>query len=223
MVTPAFRFTPAIGTLVFGPQALAFDEESASQLRFTLLNTSDFSWALNTIAELSGYWDTLLETVPRLKHFPGEKLLEDLNEWLKTGKFTQASVPLPNILLTPLVVITHLTQYMRFLELIQPDSSGCHNLHASFRGNAETLGLCTGLLSAAAVSCSADRAELQHYSAVAVRLAMLVGALVDGQDLSADLQEGSKSFSVAWTTPESEAEMTRILKTFPEVSYLPTS
>lgn len=222
MVTQLLGSASGTKILLFGPQALAFDEESASQLRSTLLNSPGFSWVLETIAELPGYWDTLTETVPSLQHFPGAKLLENLNNWLRTGEFTQASFPLPNVLLTPLVVITHLVQYLKFLEFIQPESPESHNLHASFKNNAETLGLCSGLLSAAAVSCSMDQAELQHYGAVAVRLATLVGALVDAQDVLTDPQGGSKSFSVAWNSPESCVEMTEILKGFPEVSKQPT-
>jgi Starter unit:ACP transacylase in aflatoxin biosynthesis len=222
MVVPLLRSAPGTKVLLFGPQALAFDEESASQLRSTLLDTPGFSWVLDTIAELPGYWDTLSETVPSLQHFPGAKLLEDLNNWLRTGEFTQASFPLPNVLLTPLVIITHLAQYLKFLELIQPDAPESHDLHAAFKRDGETLGLCSGLLSAAAVSCSADQAELHHYGPVAMRLAMLVGALVDAQDVSADLQGGSKAFSVAWNSPETGVKMEEIMKSFPEVSNLLT-
>lgn len=220
MVASTFRFTPGTKVLLFGPQGLAINEESASQVRSTLLDTPGFSWIVDTIAKLPAYWNTLSEAVPRLEQLPGAKLLEDLDTWLRTGEFTQTSFPLPNVVLTPLVVIIHLTQYLKFLALIQPNSPECHRLQASFKHDAETLGLCTGLLSAAAVSCSADEAELQHYGAVAIRLAMLIGALVDAQDVSADLQGGSKSFSVAWSSPESGAEMTKILKSFPEVSNL---
>ena len=220
MVAPLVCSAAGTKVLLFGPQVLEFNEESASQLRSTLLNTPGFRWLLDTIAELPGYWDTLLETVPSLQHFPGAKLLEDLNNWLRTGKFTQASFRLPNILLTPLVIIIHLAQYLKFLGLIQPDPSKRHNLYASFGQDTETLGLCSGLLSAAAVSCSADQAELQHYGAVAVRLAMVIGALVDAHDVSIDLQGGSSSFSVAWNSSETGAEMSEILKSFPEVSKM---
>jgi hypothetical protein len=210
---------PAAGTkaLLFGPQALAFDNDAASQLRATLLNTPDFRWVLKAISELPTYWDSLSRAIPTLQPFPGLKLLDDFNNWLKTGQLKEATFPLPNIILTPLVVITHLTQYSRFLEIIQPGSLGGQDVHASFKRNTETLGLCTGLLSATAVSCSADGLQLQHYGSVAVRLAMVIGALVDAQDISNGPHGGSKAFSVAWNTVESGVEMTEILKGFPEV------
>jgi acyl transferase domain-containing protein/nucleoside-diphosphate-sugar epimerase/SAM-dependent methyltransferase/acyl carrier protein len=223
MVVPLVRAVPGTKVLLFGPQALGLDAESASQLRQTVLSTPGLSWVLETITELPGHWESLAEAVPSLQPFPGAELLQDLANWLKTGHFSQASFPLPNVLLTPLVVVTHLAQYLKFLELIQPDSPECRDLHASFQRDAETLGLCSGLLSAAALSCSTDQVQLQHYGAVAVRLAMMVGALVDAQDVSVDGQGGSKSFSVAWNSPESGVQMTEILKTFPEVSNLPNS
>jgi hypothetical protein len=74
-------------------------------------------------------------------------------------------------LLTPLVVLFHLAQYQQSVELgIHGHSSGDDDLPQSCRRSTEALGLCTGLLSAAAVASSSSGAELQHYAAVAVRL-----------------------------------------------------
>ena len=216
---PALLSRPACGTkvLLFGSQALAFDEASADELRSTLLDTPGFMWVLDAIVDLPRHWDMLSKAVPSLQHVPGVKLLEDLKGWIEMGKFKEAYFPLTNILLTPLVVITHLTQYAILLEEVQPESSKDHDFPASFKDNAETLGLCTGLLTAAAVSCSADWAQLHHYGAVAVRLAMVVGALADAQDTLMDVNGASKSFSATWNSPEIGAEMAEILKRFPDV------
>jgi hypothetical protein len=211
---------PISGTtvLLFGPQAPFFSEKSAGQLRSTLLDTPGHRWILDTIAELPGYWEALSKVFPKLQTIPGAKLLDDLNNWLRTARFLQASFPLPNILLTPLVVIAELTQYLRYLELggLESDEQR-QGLYAYSKQNAETLGFCTGLLSALAVSSSANQAQFQQYSAVAIRLAMFVGALVDAQDKSATLHADWTSFSSMWNSPESKAETTRILKCFPEV------
>lgn len=165
-------------------------------------------------------WATLSMAFPRLQAVPGAKLLEDLKDWLLTGGSMQASLPLPNTLLTPLVVITELTQYSKYLELAQPYFGDGDDLHTSFHQNAETVGFCTGLLSAVVVSSSASQAQFQRYGANAVRLAMLIGALVDAQEISDGLHGASKSFSAAWNSSESGAEMTRIIKSFPEVRRL---
>lgn len=205
---------------MFGSQALALDEASTDRLRSTLLNTPVLKWALEAIVDLPRYWDDVCKAVPNLQHIPGAHLLEDLNSWIEIGKFTEASFPLPNILLTPLVVITHLTQYEMLLEKDKRESPRSHHLPTSAKDDIETLGLCTGLLSAAAVSCAEDLLQLRHFSAVAVHLAMAVGALTDAQDKLAGDDGASKSFSATWTSPEIGVEMQKILKRFPDVGSL---
>ncbi len=203
--------------LLFGSQALSLDEKFARKLQSVLLSSPAFSWALEAIADLPQQWAQICTAVPSVQKIPGINLLEDLKCWSETGRFKQASFPLPNLILTPLVVITHLTQYTLFLEQHRAGNLDDHELHASFRDSAETLGLCTGLLSAAAVSSSADLEQLQHYASVAVRLAMIVGAVVDAHDASTDTDGAAKSFSVAWHNPEFGYEIARVLKSFPEV------
>ena len=199
---------PAKDILLFGSQALAFNAEAFRQLRTTLLEYSSHSWILEAIAELPNYWDSITESSSRLQSIPGKKLLHGLNEWLKTGEAPGQFFPLPNILLTPLVVIIHLTQYAKFLE----------NNQRSFKHSDETVGLCTGLLSAQVASSSENQDDFAEHGGIAIRLAMLIGAFVDAQDAGDDIQGESMSLSVAWTTPELGAEFAQILKRFPEVS-----
>ena len=219
---PGLVSRPERGTkvLLFGSQALTLDEEFTNQLRSLLLNEPGFQWALDAIVDLRGYWDDLCKAVPNLRHIPGAQLLEDLKLWIETGKFKEASFPLPNILLTPLVVITHLTQYETLLQKDQRESPGDHDLLASAKDDTETLGLCTGLLSAAAVSCAETLTQFHHYSAVAVHLAMVIGALTDARDKIAGVDGASKSFSVAWSSPETSVEIESIMRSFPEVGSL---
>ena len=205
MIAPLTSGTDA---LLFGSQALALNAESFRQLRSQLLDSPNYPWILKALAELPGYWDPVTRSIPRLQSFPGAKLLHGLNEWFRTGEAPEACFPLPNVLLTPLVVIIHLTQYAKFLEINQ----------RSFKHNDEVVGLCTGLLSAQVASSSKNQDEFEEHGGVAIRLAMLVGALVDAQDTEADTQGETKSFSVAWISPESGAELVQILKRFPEVS-----
>lgn len=124
-------------------------------------------------------------------------------------------------ILQPLVVLTQLTQYWRYLahcrERVE-DRSTCASAadrqaelfarHLAGRTSSQTLGFCTGLLSAFAVSTSRNKNDLQRYSAVAVRLAMRVGAVVDSQEAPRKrLGHGkSQSFATAWRN-EQEAEV----------------
>ncbi|KAI1394380.1 citrinin polyketide synthase [Hypoxylon trugodes] len=207
---------PARKVLLFGPQALAFDISFFNKLYNQLHEAPGNHWALDSVSTLPGFWKDLLKNIPKLQHLDGEQLLRDLNEGLKIGDISPSLFPLPNILLSPLVIIAQLTQYLSFLKAALPDLADNDELPASVTENTETLGLCTGMLSALAVGCSSSVAELRSYGAVAVRLAMLVGALVDAEELSPDSGGKSVSFSVSWNGAESSAAVNQVLEKFPE-------
>lgn len=204
-------------TLIFGPQTLDFDEALATELRLMLLTTPSLEWSVDAMLQLPHHWESVSRTLPVLKKFPGLQHMEALSTWLRVGEFPEGSFPLPNMVLTPLVVISHLAQYSTFLDLLHPKASQRYHPQLPFRHRAETLGLCTGLLSSAAVSCSVNRAQLEAYGAVAIRLAMAIGAFVDAQDMEADPEGAWKSVSIGWNSKEVVNEMGRILNEFPEV------
>ncbi|KAM7210478.1 polyketide synthase [Rhypophila decipiens] len=208
-----------VTVLLFGPQALSFSVESLQTLR-TFLHDEDndvFRWMLDAVSELPVRWRELVARFPKLEEIPGEKLLDDLKDWLLHGtrKMEEATFfQLPNIVLTPLVVLTQLAQFSRFLSRSQSGASPKASVLA--QQNIETVGLCTGLLSASAVSSSSDQESFRKYGAVAIRLAMVVGALVDAQDASDRLHGLSKSFAVGWGSPDVARELIRVLDCFPE-------
>ncbi|KAI0117598.1 hypothetical protein F4776DRAFT_673079 [Hypoxylon sp. NC0597] len=211
---------PNRGTTVilFGPQILSFKEESLEELRTTLSNGTSLHWILETVEDLPRCWNTITQNFPKLSALPGENLLADLNDWLKNGRYkTQGDFNLPNLVLTPLVVITQLAQYWRFLKLNHKVDAENGDLQESIvQRNTETLGFCTGLLSAFAVSCSSTEHDLKRYGAAAIRLAMLIGAHVDAQDASDDVHGRAISYTLAWASDEQGAEMRRIFDEYPE-------
>ena len=217
MAAPLAFNASNITVLLFGPHFLSYSEESLGQLRSALLKAPENRWILQVIAELPGNYETLSNTIPGLYNTLGSKLLENMNDWVVTGKLSEMPFPLANIILTPLVVITELMQYSKFLQLALPEPDERHNVCTFFKPNAEAMGFCTGLLSALVVSSSTSQAQFQQNASNAVRLAMLIGAFVDSHDTSSDLQSESKSFSVAWSSPRSAADIQRILSRFPEV------
>ncbi|KAL7625008.1 hypothetical protein AAE478_004222 [Parahypoxylon ruwenzoriense] len=221
--------------LLFGPQAVSFNRQSLDKLRHTLLEgTIGKHWVLNTVAELPRYWDTLTEKIPKIKGtVQGEKLLADLSLWLQQATLGDNGKgeleDLPNLVLTPLVVLTQLTQYWRYLEFNRSSRGNGANIDLQAdlitrqkdgeTTRVETLGFCTGLLSAFAVASARNQDEFEQYGAVAVRLAMLVGALVDAQESwNKDLGRGpSKSYATAWRNTQQGEEMRRIIDNlFPE-------
>jgi hypothetical protein len=116
------------------------------------------------------------------------------------------------------VVIVQLTQYLAFVRSAFPGLADTDELPPSAMEASESLGLCTGILSAFAVSCASSLAKAQQYGAVAVRLSILVGALVDAEEASPDTEGTAMSFSMSWNALESRASVDEVLAKFPEVN-----
>ncbi|KAL2862550.1 putative polyketide synthase [Aspergillus lucknowensis] len=218
--------------LLFGPQALSFNRQSLSKLQHTVPNDSVRQWMLNTVAGLPKYWDALSQKLPEVAAaVPGPTHLGQLGTWLQ-GSLDDApeTDTLPSIVLTPLVVIGQLLQYWRYLQWNQWSHGGARSTEPDLQTDflkkhteqAETLGFCTGLLSAFAVASASSQGELERYGAVAVRLAMLIGALIDAQEASNhQLGQGLfKSYATSWQSPEQSAKMTAILNDFSPDAYI---
>jgi hypothetical protein len=90
-----------------------------------------------------------------------------------------------------------------------PENKAKENLSALLNHKIETLGLCTGLLSAAAISSSVNRAQLQKYGAVVICMAMAIEAFVDEKYV---LDGEWTSLSVGWSSTEAGGQMPRISK-----------
>jgi len=211
---------PASGNtlLLFGPQALSFGEDSFHQIRSAVIESIEHQWILDTITELPQWLKTFSRECPTIQTEPGTKLLQDLNGWFKDGRLSEEPFNVPNILLNPLVIIAQLIQYTKYLRLANPSEDG-DDLYASAKHNTETLGFCTGFLSALVVSNSANKEQFQKYGAIALRIGMLIGMAVDTQDTLADTGE-SVSFATVWNSVEAAEEMAHIMKSFPEVSSI---
>ncbi|KAF2993633.1 putative PKS-like protein biosynthetic cluster [Neopestalotiopsis sp. 37M] len=204
--------------LLFGPQALSFSVASLQTLRKSLREADDCKWMLDAVYELPTYWNALAEQFPKLEAIPGERLLNDLKHWFQADESEKVTFGLPNLLLTPLVVLTQLTQFSRYMSYSRSGASVQDNdlFRSLAQHRFETVGLCTGLLSASAISSASDVATFREYGAVAVRLAMLVGALVDCQDAQDMLHGSSKSFAVAWTSSDMAKDLAYISVLFDE-------
>ena len=202
--------------LLFGSLALSFDHVAFTRIRETILDIQDHHWMLEVIRELPQDWETTTAAIPSLRAGSGLLYLENLRSAFLTAQPLEILFPLPNIILIPLTVISHLTQYMNFLKRTHLDPGDCDDLYVKSKRGKETVGLCTGLLSAFAVSSASGKEDFTTYGAVAIRLGMLLGMVVDAQDAASELGT-SKSLSTVWNTLEHREEMLRILEHFPEV------
>uniref|UniRef100_A0A8H7NLY2 Carrier domain-containing protein n=1 Tax=Bionectria ochroleuca TaxID=29856 RepID=A0A8H7NLY2_BIOOC len=192
---------PDTKVLIFGSQTLFPREESFTELRATLLFSSAFQWIVDAVHELQGPpASAVTDVFCHLDLAHGAKLLDS---WIKTGHLPS---PLPNTVVTPLVVIGHLVQFIQYKEL-----SRLSNLEG-----VESLGFCTGLLSAFAISSSRDEAEIQKHGAAAIRLAAFVGAIVDADNFAEGTEEEAVSLSAAWKSTDGESTLKSILSSYPE-------
>ncbi|KAE8141925.1 hypothetical protein BDV38DRAFT_278709 [Aspergillus pseudotamarii] len=216
MVNPSPNTKSESLTLVFGPQDPNLDNSLLHTLRTTLLETPELQWIIETLTQLPQEWQKISDAHPELGAFQGQRYLQLLNEWVRRGILPSNLFPLPNILVTPLVVTTQLAQYTKLVTQLNPGISSSDSLPRALKIDTETAGLCTGLISSAAVASSATLAELQKHGAVAIRVATAIGALVDAGD--SDREDGDKwqSLAVGWTTQAAESKLDSIVDGFPE-------
>jgi hypothetical protein len=201
--------------LVFGPQALSFSPDDFKQLRIAAKALPEWPWIIGTIFELSNHWEAFEKDVPKYKLFTGTQQLQSLHEWFVSDTSPDDFPRLSNLLLSPLVVVTQLVEYLSYHNDMSSDVNGSaiSNVH----GTKVTLGLCTGILSAFAVSLSKERKDLCEYTAKAVRLAMLIGGVVDSRGLR-DPKGEATALATAWDSSEARSKMEQILQDFPDVS-----
>ncbi|PLB51637.1 polyketide synthase module [Aspergillus steynii IBT 23096] len=196
--------------LVFGCQCLTFSAEDFLALRETILSSPHYAWALDVLAELPVYYRTATQYLPNLTTIPGEPQLRSLHEWFRTGDIEGETFPPPYIQLAPLLMLTHFTQYEQYLCLSKAYSEE-GRIHAEESEIGEIVGFCIGFLSAAVASAAESREKLAEYASVAVRLAMLLGAIGDAMEV----QEEWTSLATVWKG-DMEGALGEVLKGFPE-------
>jgi hypothetical protein len=213
------------GIMVFGPQCLSLDQELGHWLRDQLLNDPELHWALESLRSLHSYAHNISSAIPILHHLDLDDVLQRLSSWLQTGPDKENILhwPLSNTILTPLTVTLHLVQLLQGTKQPYPSQNttkladGCARLKLPGKVP-EILGLCTGSLSAAVISCSHNEEKLKAFVSVALRLAMLIGAIVDATDLSLRQSERAFSCSVSWTHSNGHQILKEIISNFPSVS-----
>ena len=200
--------------VLFGPLSPSLSESNLTTLRATILSSSQYAWIDQVLTSLPSHYQSLVTECPDLYNKASEAQIVELAAWLKTGHLVLDRERMPNSLLAPLVVIAQLVQYSAFLDP--------QDVVQELPMVGETVGFCIGLLSAFAVSLShqSTATEFEQNAAVAVRLAMLAGCIVDQQHLR-DPRGPSKTFSVAWKRVDSRdnrKELDSILEKFRDVS-----
>jgi hypothetical protein len=211
------NFVMAFPSLViFGPQTTWPSAEYLSQIRHVLLNEPCLSVFLDAVRDLPNLWPTLVEANPGLNRVPGGQLLNDIKRWVDKGDFSHVSESPPNVLSTPLTIIVHVVQYLHYVRNIGPGTSHAHILDSINTGGVQ--GFSTGFLTATALACSKEEKDVNIYGAVALRLAVCIGAFVDLDGIFAEPPNETSCLVVRWTKEFSVPQLLHILKNYPEVS-----
>lgn len=206
--------------LLFGSQALSFNIAAFEDLWATLQRVPDEQrWITDAVASFPDCWADFVGAFPKYDVLgaQGQDLLQDMHSWFRTGSMkgaavipgpgsTKSNLKLPNIVLSPLVVITHLVEYLTYSDATDLDGE-------SLLG---TLGFCTGVLSAFSVALSKDRGAVRNHGATALRLAMLIGGVVDAQEIL-DPSGPATALATAWgsSSVTGEEDLQRILDQSP--------
>lgn len=226
-------------TFVFGGHIGTQSKQTLEQRVRQIMSGPNAQWILDTVAELPRYWEALIDRIPDMAGgMPGARVLADLDSWLRHGISSSHLIApdsdLPNILIGPLMVAIQLDQYWRYLGYrlgVDPAGQDFHDVQAELvqqhspaggSHKVETLGFCAGLIGAVAVASSHDRGEFEKYGAVALRVGMLMAALVDArEEWDKGLGKGaSVSLATAWRNPRQGNDMTRIVSSLAPDAYV---
>jgi hypothetical protein len=107
-------------------------------------------------------------------------------------------------------MMTHFVQYAQYLKLANVSQK--ETMDDDWRGRVvEIVGFCIGFLSGVVVS--AAKSDLKTFGSVALRLAMLLGAVGDVQEA----EEQYTSLAVGWKNSGLERELDGLLEKYPGV------
>ncbi len=204
--------------LVFGPQTEFPPDQAIEDLRQELVSNPRLSALKDAALDLPRFWQSLVEFDPSLRQVPGDKFLGYLRSWIdEGGQIPHRQSDVPNHYALPVTVLLQISQYARYLAHLGDD---CHRRVLENVQKSGIQGFCVGFLSAIAVANSETEASLGSAAAVALRLAVCIGAYVD-QD-GAFSQEPEKIACVAIRFREGNTddknEVEDIIALYPEVS-----
>ena len=205
--------------LLLGSQTIIPSSEYLCRARNLLQSHVELPSLTEAIRELPDLWPILEKGFPSLGQIPGVQILSTLKKWISEGQELEIPEKASNTLLTPLTIIIQIADYVAYLKTIE-----CEDGHASILRSVQNggiQGLCTGFLSAAVLACSRNMSEMSELGAIAIRLAVCVGACVDLDNAMAPDDEQMLSVTCRWTSSTTIDQISAILGQFPGVSVPP--
>ena len=204
--------------VVFGSQTTWPSPSYLSQIRESLLSEPRLDPLVKAIRELPSLWQILLDNDSTLRRVPGLQSLQQLQQWIDQGRPLRTKGTPPNVLLTPLTVIIHIAQYLRFID--RNKSTIDHSSILESVKPAGIQGLCTGILSAITLACAQDEEQVIQLSTAALRLAACIGAIVDLDGLFAESPSETSCVAIRYKDETGLQKVRQILQNYPEVYHL---
>jgi 3-oxoacyl-(acyl-carrier-protein) synthase len=189
-------------------------------------------WILDTLAGLPQYWEAVAAKIPEIADtMQGARLLNDLDSWFRHGSASTdplgPDADFPDIWIGVLMILIQLDQYWRYLEFrfggaVDPQAELVRQHKTNEGSKVETVGFCAGMIAAVAVASSSDRQEFEKYGATAVRMGVLLGAIVGATEVweKGRGKGGSTSLAVAWRTAKQGDDLTRIVSSLSPDAYV---
>lgn len=204
----------AIPSLVaFGALASWPAKDWQLRLKTTLRESRALKPIVAALLELPSLWDTLTLNDPSLRASFGQAAATELAHWMIQDTCEHLLDEKRNALTMPMTVISHVMQYLEFLNQSRGAVAHPAVLESVTIGGG-VQGFCAGLLSALAVASAKSEDEIGIFAANSIRLAFCVGAYIDLD------QAGSSAFTtlaVRWTPITSRKTIEDLLATYPEV------
>ena len=197
--------------IVFGSLNTWPSAGELQELRRSILQQDHLSHVREAICRLPELWETLLANNAALDTVQGAAAAEQLATWVSSGGALSRGTTQNNILSLPLTILSHLCDYMTYLQ--QTGFSHSTILDHVVKA-AGVQGFCAGLLSALAVAGSRDEGSVGLHGALSVRLAFAIGAYVDLDSL----RNGQTScLALRWKSPNSLASIQKVLEKYNSV------
>ena len=158
---------------VFCPQSKAPGESYLSELHSFLRSNTYLEPFVQNILDLKDVWTILANKRQDVADLgQGLRYMQNLSEWITTGRSSQIANCMSGILSLPLLVVIQICQYFQYLELHGMSHS---QFMAQLRAGGGIQGYCGGLLPAMAIACSENEAEVAENAAIAARIALAIG------------------------------------------------
>ncbi|KAI0389474.1 hypothetical protein F5Y17DRAFT_472905 [Xylariaceae sp. FL0594] len=164
--------------ILFGPQGTDWAQESNSRLQQALLGDHDFGFLRTGLQELGNLDALLKDTELGVAIGPSGSLARDIDilRGFASGNTLLDPDSCSNAVRATLTVANHVRH------LMEKARSGDETVVSSIRTAASAQGFCIGFLVAAAFAVSRSRPEFERNVIVALRLALLIGSIVDQQE-----------------------------------------